>query len=84
LHTLFQKPEGYVSELFIRSDASGHGAGTALLEAIKHEAHARGCCRLTLVNLKDRASYQRRFYEKKGWTERPNAVRFVLDLEVKL
>jgi GNAT superfamily N-acetyltransferase len=54
-----------------------------LLEAIKQEARARGCCRLTLVNLKDRTSYQRRFYEKKGWSERPDAVRFVLNLEVK-
>ncbi len=82
LHTLFQKPEGYVSELFIRSDASGHGIGTALLETIKQEALTRGCGRLTLVNLKDRESYKRRFYEKKGWTERPDTVRFVLDLEV--
>jgi GNAT superfamily N-acetyltransferase len=82
LQTLFQKPEGYVSELFIRSDASGRGVGTALLETIKQEAQARGYSRLTLVNLKDRESYKRRFYAKKGWTERPNAVRFVLDLEV--
>jgi GNAT superfamily N-acetyltransferase len=83
LQTLFQKPEGYVSELFIRSDASGHGVGTALLETIKKEAFAKGCGRLTLVNLKDRESYKRRFYEKKGWTERPDTVRFVLDLEVQ-
>ena len=49
LHHLFSAREGYVSELFIRSDASGHGAGTALLEAIKTEAVACGCHRLTLV-----------------------------------
>jgi GNAT superfamily N-acetyltransferase len=82
LQTLFQKPEGYISELFIRSDASGRGVGTALLETIKKEARAKGCGRLTLVNLKDRESYKRHFYEKKGWTERPDTVRFVLDLEV--
>jgi GNAT superfamily N-acetyltransferase len=82
LHHLFSAREGYVSELFIRSDASGHGAGTALLEAIKAEAIARGCCRLTLVNLKDRESYKRGFYASRGWEERLNTVRFALDLGV--
>jgi GNAT superfamily N-acetyltransferase len=77
---MFSGLEGYVSELFIRSDASGHGAGTALLEAVKSEATALGGCRLTLVNLKDRESYKRGFYASRGWTERPNTVRFVLDL----
>jgi GNAT superfamily N-acetyltransferase len=80
LHHLFSAREGYVSELFIRSDASGHGAGTALLEAIKAEAIARGCHRLTLVNLKDRESYKRGFYVSRGWEERSNTVRFALDL----
>jgi GNAT superfamily N-acetyltransferase len=80
LHHLFSAREGYVSELFIRSDASGHGAGTALLEAIKAEAIARGCHRLTLVNLKDRESYKRGFYASRGWEERSNTVRFALDL----
>jgi GNAT superfamily N-acetyltransferase len=77
---MFSGLEGYVSELFIRSDAGGHGAGTALLEAVKREAATLGCCRLTLVNLKDRESYKRGFYASRGWTERPNTVRFVLDL----
>jgi GNAT superfamily N-acetyltransferase len=81
LHPLFSGPHGYVSELFVRSDASGNGAGTALLEAIKTEAKARGCERLTLVNLKDRESYQRGFYASRGWEEKSNAVRFAFDLE---
>ena len=76
LHPLFSTLEGYVSELFIRSDASGHGAGTALLETIKAEAIAQGCCRLTLVNLKDRESYKRGFYASRGWEEKSNTVRF--------
>jgi GNAT superfamily N-acetyltransferase len=80
LHTLFSGREGYVSELFVRSDASGHGAGTALLEAIKAEASERGCIRLTLVNLKDRESYKRGFYASRGWEEKANTVRFALDL----
>ncbi|MCY7388249.1 MAG: GNAT family N-acetyltransferase [Burkholderiales bacterium] len=80
LHPAFTMVEGYVSELFIRSDASGHGAGTALLDAIKAEARAKGCQRLTLVNLKDRESYKRGFYASRGWEEKSNTVRFALDL----
>jgi GNAT superfamily N-acetyltransferase len=81
LHHAFSMREGYVSELFIRSDASGHGAGTALLEAIKAEAIARGCYRLTLVNLKDRESYRRGFYASRGWEEKSNTVRFAFALD---
>lgn len=81
LQHMFSAREGYVSELFIRSDASGHGAGTALLEAIKAEAIARGCYRLALVNLKDRESYKRGFYASRGWEEKSNTVRFAFDLE---
>ena len=80
LHPAFSAPDGYISELFIRSDASGNGAGTALLEAIKAEAQARACERLTLVNLKDRDSYKRGFYASRGWDEKSNTVRFAFDL----
>ncbi len=80
LHHLFSAREGYVSELFIRSDTSGQGAGSALLETIKAEAMARGCHRLTLVNLKDRESYKRGFYASRGWEEKSNTVRFSFDL----
>jgi GNAT superfamily N-acetyltransferase len=65
LHPAFSGPEGYLSELFIRTDASGKGVGTALLETVKIEAIARGCLRLTLVNLKD---------------EKTNTVRFTFEL----
>jgi GNAT superfamily N-acetyltransferase len=82
LHPMFGPKEGYVSELFVRSDASGQGAGTALLERVQLEARACGCKRLTLVNLKDRESYKRGFYAARGWDERSNTVRFVFDLEV--
>ena len=81
LHPAFSAPDGYVSELFIRSDASGQGAGTALLEAIKTDARARGCERLTLMNLKDRESYKRGFYASRGWDEKSNTVRFAYDLD---
>ncbi|MEY4530039.1 MAG: hypothetical protein RLZZ156_760 [Deinococcota bacterium] len=81
---LFMQPEGYISELFVHLDASGQGIGTALLEKLKLEANARGCQRLTLINLMDRESYRRQFYAKQGWKEQKNAVRFVLNLEERV
>lgn len=73
-------PEGYVSELFIKDEFRGHGIGSRLLEAIKTEALKRGCSRLMLLNMRDRESYQRQFYAKQGWEERPDAANFVLYL----
>ncbi len=70
--------EGFVSELFVREAARGQGAGRMLLAAVKKEATRRGCTRLSLLNMRDRPSYQRRFYSKDGWTERPEAANFIL------
>ena len=70
-------PEGYVSELFIRAPARGQGIGTCLLEEIEQEAKRRGCARLSLINLRQRESYQRGFYRARGWEERPEAANFV-------
>jgi len=74
-------PEGFVSELFIEDTARGQGIGTELLESVKQEAQARGCTRLSLINLRDRESYQRGFYAKLGWQERPDAANFILRLK---
>ena len=70
-------PEGFVSELFVRDSARGHGVGKQLLEAIETEARARGCVRLSLINLRSRESYQRQFYIKAGWEERNEAANFI-------
>ncbi|UCC87970.1 MAG: GNAT family N-acetyltransferase [Anaerolineales bacterium] len=70
-------PEGYVSELFVKESARGQGAGTQLLEAMAAEASKRGCSRLVVLNLRNRESYQRDFYKKCGWEERPSAVNFI-------
>ncbi len=83
LDVLFSGRECYVSELFVRSDASGKGAGSALLAAIEAEGLAQGCGRMTLVNIKDRESYKRGFYASRGWTEKPNTVRFARDISQK-
>jgi GNAT superfamily N-acetyltransferase len=77
---LFSAPEGYISELFVSADASGRGIGSALLDEMKRLAKAKGCERITLINLSNRESYHRQFYANRGWEERPTAVRFVMTL----
>lgn len=74
---LLPGPEGYISELFIRKEARGRGIGTQLLEVVKQEARSRGCSRLLLENRRDRESYQRGFYRKRGWEERTHMAGFV-------
>jgi GNAT superfamily N-acetyltransferase len=70
-------PEGYVSELFVCEPARGQGVGGQLLDAIESEARARGCTRLSLINLRQRESYRRQFYVKAGWQERGTAANFI-------
>ena len=73
---------GHISELFIHPSATGQGIGGKLLDVIKDEAIKRGCVCLTLINLRNRESYQRSFYAKHGWRERTEAASFILDLPV--
>lgn len=78
VHDLFMPgPEGYLSELFVLEAHSGRGLGSELLGRIEAEAHERGAYRLSLLNAKRRASYERRFYERHGWEERPEIANFV-------
>jgi GNAT superfamily N-acetyltransferase len=76
-YLFLQGPEGYVSELFVRESARGQGIGRELLKNIETEAKARGCARLSLINLRNRESYMRQFYVKAGWEERSEAANFV-------
>jgi len=75
-------PEGHVRDLFVPAKATGRGLGSSLLEALTVEAKARGCKRLALSNWRDRLSYTRGFYAKRGWQEKADSARFVLDLEM--
>ena len=73
-------PEGYLSELFVHDQTSGQGIGSRLLETVTAEARRRGCARLQLINFRQRESYQRSFYAKAGWEERPDGASFILRL----
>jgi GNAT superfamily N-acetyltransferase len=76
-YLLLPDPEGYVSELFVRESARGMGVGTRMLEAVVAQARQHGCYRLMLLNFRHRESYQRGFYAKLGWEERPEAANFI-------
>jgi GNAT superfamily N-acetyltransferase len=77
---MMQGPEAYVSELFVSSDARGKGVGKRLLEHLKGLAKERGCCRMMLFTGRDRESYERGFYKKQDWEERPQIANFVHNL----
>ena len=79
-YLLHSGPDGYISELFIRDSARGQGIGARLLESVEAEALRRGCKRLMLLNMRQRESYQRGFYSKHGWEERPQAATFMKNL----
>jgi GNAT superfamily N-acetyltransferase len=76
-YLILSGPEGYISELFIAESARGQGVGAQLLEVAEAEARQRGCSRLMLLNMRQRESYQRGFYAKHGWEERPDAANFL-------
>lgn len=80
-YLMLSGPEGYVSELVVKVSAQGQGIGTLLLDVVKEEGKARGCSRLSLLNMRNRESYQRGFYKKVGWEERERAANFVLPLD---
>ena len=79
-YLLHSGPDGYISELFIRDSARGQGIGARLLETVEAEALRHGCKRLMLLNMRQRESYQRGFYAKHGWEERPQAATFMKNL----
>eukprot|EP01006_Ploeotia_vitrea_P064056 TRINITY_DN86843_c0_g1_i1.p1 TRINITY_DN86843_c0_g1~~TRINITY_DN86843_c0_g1_i1.p1 ORF type:complete len:169 (+),score=4.94 TRINITY_DN86843_c0_g1_i1:36-542(+) len=78
---IFTAPEVFISELFVHPKCRGQGTGTKLLEAIISHAKEVGASRLCLINLRDRESYIRKFYEKHGFHERPEGANFLLQLQ---
>lgn len=73
--------EAYLAELFVRERWRGTGVGSLLLGEVEAEAARRGCCRLMLITSRERETYGREFYKKKGWVERPEIANFVLLLK---
>lgn len=79
-HNLRQGVDGLVSDLFVRSDRRGCGAGTALVERVKRDAAARGCQRLVLYTGRRGEAYARGFYPKLGFEEHPELACFLLPI----
>lgn len=77
---LMHGSDGYLSELFVHPDATGHGIGSRLLATVEEQARGRGCTRLLLMNRRVRESYMRKFYAKHGWEELGDAAFFSLTL----
>lgn len=69
--------EGYITDVFVSPGKRGKGAGSLLVKTVMKDGEKRGCMRLMLTNGKDKPSYKKKFYEKLGWTERPNVANFV-------
>jgi GNAT superfamily N-acetyltransferase len=63
--TFLSKPGIYLEDLYVREAFRTHGVGTALLEAVRQLAVARGCGRFewSVLNWNQRAI---EFYEKMG------------------
>lgn len=79
-HNFRQGVDGFVSDLFVRSDRRGNGSGTALVRAVERAAAERGCQRLVLLNGKGGEAYQRGFYPKLGFDEHDELACFVREL----
>ena len=79
-HNFRQGIDGFVSDLFVRSDRRGAGGGTLLVAEAKRRAAARGCQRLVLFNSRRSEAYDRSFYPKLGFTEHDELACFILEL----
>lgn len=60
------RPEAYISGLFVGATERGKGIGSCLPKTIMAEAQDRGCSGLTLINLRHRESWERRFCARRG------------------
>ena len=79
-HNFRQGIDGFVSDLFVRSDRRGAGGGTSLVADARRRAAARGCQRLVLFNSRRSEAYARSFYPKLGFTEHDELACFILEL----
>ena len=75
-----QGTDGLLSDLFVRSERRGEGAGTALLNRVKREAGARGCGRLVLYSGRDGDAFERGFYPKQGFRMHDELATFMMQV----
>ena len=79
-YVILPGPEGYISELFVSEKERGHGIGSLLIKEVKKKAERKGCSRLMLANNRNRLSYEKEFYKKKGFMERQHVANFIMPL----
>jgi GNAT superfamily N-acetyltransferase len=75
--------EGFVSEMFVLKNERRRGYGRSLIEAVKELATEKSCVRLALLNSRNRPSYEREYYKRLGWTERPEMADFIYPLDTE-
>jgi GNAT superfamily N-acetyltransferase len=71
----------YISEVFVMERHRGSGVGSALISAIENEAVAQRCFRISVLNSRERESYQRGFYPSLGYDERTATALFTKRLD---
>ena len=74
-------PEAFISDLFIKTQFQNQGIGTKLINAIIDFAKKNNFYRIGLLNNRERPSYQRKIYEKIGFTERSTMANFIMILK---
>ena len=75
-YLLFAGREMMISEVFVNAANRGQGVGRALMTAIEAEAAQRKCFRISVMNGRERESYQRGFYPSLGYEERVQTAIF--------
>lgn len=63
-----------VDELVVTESRRGRGIGSALLEAAVQHARSLYCTRIDILQSRGRESYDRRFYQERGFEEVGTAV----------
>lgn len=76
VHLLFAGREMFVQEVFVMEKYRGSGVGRELMSAIETESVKQKCFRISVLNSRERESYQRGFYPSLGYEERTQTALF--------
>ncbi len=80
-YLLFAGREMQVSEVFVMEGWRDKGVGSALMDTIETEAVRNRCFRLSVLNSRERESYQRGFYPSLGFEEKAQVANFTKRLD---